>query len=126
MIAVLRTASNKTGIVNRKIKWSQVRENFLDTHTYLLFLLTVLLNIPNGGLSGFYPIIINSLGFTTKQTSLLSVPTLGDPRSDASVTLGPVVSKAAAKNIRKAVSDAIAAGAKPLVPADLRRNGMHC
>ena len=44
---------------------------------------------------------------------------LGDPRSDASVTLGPVVSKAAAKNIRKAVSDAIAAGAKPLIPADL-------
>ena len=75
MIAVLRTASNKTGIVNRKIKWSQVRENFFDTHTYLLFLLTVLLNVPNGGLSGFYPIIINSLGFTTKQTSLLSIPT---------------------------------------------------
>ena len=31
---------------------------------------------------------------------------LGDPRKDASVTLGPVISKAAAQKIRKVVRDA--------------------
>jgi acyl-CoA reductase-like NAD-dependent aldehyde dehydrogenase len=45
---------------------------------------------------------------------------LGDPnRSDT--TLGPVVSLASAERIRKQVADAVAAGAKALVPPNLFR-----
>ncbi|TFK66352.1 succinate semialdehyde dehydrogenase [Pluteus cervinus] len=43
---------------------------------------------------------------------------LGDP-TDSQTNLGPVVSLASAERIRKQVSDAIQAGAKALVPAEL-------
>ncbi|KAF8580401.1 succinate semialdehyde dehydrogenase [Ramaria rubella] len=43
---------------------------------------------------------------------------LGDP-TDPDVTLGPVVSVASAERIRKQVADAVAAGAKELIPSSL-------
>ncbi|EJD00314.1 succinate semialdehyde dehydrogenase [Fomitiporia mediterranea MF3/22] len=43
---------------------------------------------------------------------------LGDP-TDSSTTLGPVVSIASADRIRKQIADAVAAGAKPLIPETL-------
>ncbi len=45
---------------------------------------------------------------------------LGDP-TRPEITLGPVVSLASAERIRKQVEDAVAAGAKTLIPPELFR-----
>ncbi|KAI9728023.1 MAG: hypothetical protein M1834_007837 [Cirrosporium novae-zelandiae] len=73
--AVQRLASNRTGIVNKTWKWSQVLESILDPKTWLVFLFNIAINIPNGGLITFGSIIINNLGFDARTSSLLSMPT---------------------------------------------------
>lgn len=52
-VAVQRLRENQTGIENKHFKWPQVLETFLDIKTYLFFLLGVVCNIPNGGISNF-------------------------------------------------------------------------
>ncbi|KAL5480490.1 hypothetical protein ACEPAI_1760 [Sanghuangporus weigelae] len=56
--------------------------------------------------------------FVAAYVELVKKYKLGDP-TDPSTTLGPVVSIASAEKIRKQVADAVAAGAKPLVPEQL-------
>ncbi|KAL5501112.1 hypothetical protein ACEPAH_9499 [Sanghuangporus vaninii] len=56
--------------------------------------------------------------FVTAYVELVKKYKLGDP-TDPSTTLGPVVSVASAEKIRKQVADAVAAGAKPLIPEQL-------
>ncbi|WVQ85371.1 hypothetical protein IAT38_007536 [Cryptococcus sp. DSM 104549] len=75
VIAIRRTAVNQTGVINHHIKWYQVIEALLDVKTWLIFFINVSLNIPNGGLIGFNSIIVKSLGYTVKQTTLLAIPT---------------------------------------------------
>ncbi|RSH82837.1 hypothetical protein EHS25_005827 [Saitozyma podzolica] len=74
-IAVQRLAENQTGMVNHKTKWHQVKEALLDLRTWIYFLVCICLNIPNGGLNGFYSIIIATFGFSTKQLTLMNIPT---------------------------------------------------
>ncbi|GFZ44252.1 hypothetical protein JCM24511_01974 [Saitozyma sp. JCM 24511] len=75
VVAVMRLKANRTGVENKVFKVSQVVEAFLDLKTWLMFLLNICLNVPNGGVSTFNSIIVSSLGFTTRQTTLLSIPT---------------------------------------------------
>ncbi|KAI5478460.1 allantoate permease [Pseudohyphozyma bogoriensis] len=75
VIAIRRTESNRTGMESQTFKLSQVKEAAMDPKTYLFFLIAFLLNIPNGGLITFNSIVIATLGFTTKQTTLLAIPT---------------------------------------------------
>ena len=42
VFAIRRIGDNKTGIENRKFKWSQVKELALDVQIYLLVLVTIL------------------------------------------------------------------------------------
>ena len=42
IFAIRRVGDNKTGIENRKFKWSQVKELVLDVQIYLLVLVTML------------------------------------------------------------------------------------
>lgn len=71
---IARVRGNQTGVEQRKIKWSQVAEAFLDRNTWLYFLVGVIGNIPNGGLSNFSTLVIRGLGFDSKQTALLGIP----------------------------------------------------
>lgn len=48
-IAVMRVQKNKTGISNKTFKVYQLREALLDPKSWLLFIINVGLNIPNGG-----------------------------------------------------------------------------
>ncbi|PGH12278.1 hypothetical protein AJ80_06792 [Polytolypa hystricis UAMH7299] len=73
--AITRLASNKTGIVNKRWKWQQAREAVIDPKTWLLFLFNISINIPNGGLITFGSIVINNLGFSPIESSLLNMPT---------------------------------------------------
>ncbi|EZF32340.1 transporter [Trichophyton mentagrophytes] len=72
--AVERVRSNQTGIENKKLKPYQIKEAFLDYKLYLFFLLGVVCNIPNGGISNFGTIIIQGFGFSTLVTTLMQIP----------------------------------------------------
>ncbi|KAF5364832.1 hypothetical protein D9757_011269 [Collybiopsis confluens] len=74
ILAIARVRDNQTGVDNKKFKWDQFRETFLDPKTWLFFLLGFFANIPNGGISNFSTLIINGLGFDTLQTTLLGIP----------------------------------------------------
>nr|XP_019012572.1 allantoate permease [Kwoniella pini CBS 10737]OCF51353.1 allantoate permease [Kwoniella pini CBS 10737] len=74
-IAVARLAGNQTGMVNTHTKMHQVKEALLDIRTWLYFLISITLNIPNGGLSGFYSIVVAGLHFNVKQLTLMNMPT---------------------------------------------------
>lgn len=49
-IAVLRLAENETGIDNKKFKWYQCREAFVDPNFWLLNLIVLANCIPNVGI----------------------------------------------------------------------------
>ncbi|BGP20610.1 hypothetical protein JCM10213_007144 [Rhodosporidiobolus nylandii] len=75
VIATNRTAENRTGLENKTLKVSQIVEAFTDPKHYLFFAINVVLNVPNSGLTTFNSIIVASLGFSTKETLLLAIPT---------------------------------------------------
>lgn len=72
-MAIERLRENQTGVENKHLKWYQVREAFADYKLYLFFLIGVVANIPNGGISNFGTIIIKGFGFSTLVTTLMQV-----------------------------------------------------
>ncbi|OJJ83123.1 putative MFS allantoate transporter [Aspergillus glaucus CBS 516.65] len=73
-MAVERLKENQTGIENKHLKPRQVLEAFLDYKLYIFFLLGIVSNIPNGGISNFGTIIIQGFGFSTLVTTLMQIP----------------------------------------------------
>ncbi|KAF9891260.1 hypothetical protein FE257_004824 [Aspergillus nanangensis] len=73
-IAVERLRENQTGVENKHLKPAQIKEAFLDYKLYFFFLLGIVCNIPNGGISNFGTIIIKGFGFSTLVTTLMQVP----------------------------------------------------
>ncbi|EED18074.1 MFS allantoate transporter, putative [Talaromyces stipitatus ATCC 10500] len=73
-IAVERLRENQTGIENKHLKPYQIREAFTDYKLYMFFLLGVVCNVPNGGISNFGTIIIKGFGFSTLVTTLMQIP----------------------------------------------------
>ncbi|KAI1424669.1 putative MFS allantoate transporter [Xylaria sp. FL1777] len=73
-MAVQRLRENQTGIENKHLKAYQVKEAFLDIKIYLFFLLGVVGNVPNGGISNFGTLIIQGFGFSQLGTTLLQIP----------------------------------------------------
>lgn len=47
--AIVRVAENMTGIENDGFKWSHFVEALLDIKTWILFIIQLSSNIPNGG-----------------------------------------------------------------------------
>lgn len=72
-MAVERLSENQTGVENKHLKWYQVKEAFMDYKLYFFFMLGVVGNIPNGGISNFGTIIIKGFGFSTLVTTLMQV-----------------------------------------------------
>ncbi|ESZ94064.1 hypothetical protein SBOR_5540 [Sclerotinia borealis F-4128] len=52
-MAVERLRENQTGVENKTFKWVQVKEWATDYKTYMFFLIGLVANIPNGGISNF-------------------------------------------------------------------------
>jgi MFS family permease len=73
-LAVERLRGNQTGVENKHFKFYQLKEACLDYKTYLLFLLGIVGNVPNGGISNFGTLIIKSFGFSTLVTTLMQIP----------------------------------------------------
>lgn len=75
VIAIERIRGNFQGIGSRKWKWDQFFEAFRDPRTYLYVLFSLLMNIPNGGITAFGSIVIKSFGFNNRLSLLLNMPT---------------------------------------------------
>ncbi|KAI1076082.1 putative MFS allantoate transporter [Whalleya microplaca] len=73
-MAVQRLRENQTGIENKHLKIYQVKEAFMDIKLYLFFLLGIVCNVPNGGISNFGTLIIQGFGFSTLVTTLMQIP----------------------------------------------------
>ncbi|KAI5306081.1 hypothetical protein KEM56_002280 [Ascosphaera pollenicola] len=73
-VAIERLRDNKNSIENKHFKWSQFKEVWTDPQTYFLAIYTVAGLVPNGAMASFQGILINSMGFDTKQTQLLTLP----------------------------------------------------
>ncbi|KAI9729860.1 MAG: hypothetical protein M1834_006609 [Cirrosporium novae-zelandiae] len=73
-MAVERLKGNQTGVENKRFKPYQVKEAFLDYKLYIFFIIGVVANVPNGGISNFGTIIIKGFGFSTLVTTLMQVP----------------------------------------------------
>lgn len=72
--AINRVRGNETGIENKHLKLSQVREVLTDPRTWVLSLIVISTNVPNGAVSSFSSIIISSFGYNSYQTLLLNLP----------------------------------------------------
>jgi MFS transporter, ACS family, allantoate permease len=75
LIAIERIRGNFQGIGSRKWKWDQFYEAFRDPRTYLYVVFSLLMNIPNGGITAFGSIVIKSFGFDNRLSLLLGMPT---------------------------------------------------
>lgn len=76
LMVVQRIRSNQQGFGNHEIKKYQIIEALKDVRTWLYFLFTVSSNIPNGGISSFMSILLNSdFGYSSKETLLMGLPT---------------------------------------------------
>ncbi|KFX92655.1 hypothetical protein V490_05266 [Pseudogymnoascus sp. VKM F-3557] len=74
LIMIARMRRNQTGVEQRRINWSQIKEAYLDYKTWLFTLLGFVSNVPNGGISNFSTLVIKGLGFDTLNTALLGIP----------------------------------------------------
>lgn len=48
--AIVRVKENMTGIKNDTFRWKQCREALLDSNAWLMVLIQLCANIPNGGI----------------------------------------------------------------------------
>jgi MFS family permease len=74
LIMIARVAGNQTGRQHRRIDFAQIKEAYLDYKTWMFFLLGLVANVPNGGISNFSTLVIKGLGFDTLETALLGIP----------------------------------------------------
>lgn len=74
-IALSRTAENRTGVRNTKLKRSQVIEALTDWKTWVMACFALCNNISNGGLVTFAAQIVSGLGYSPLRTTLLGMPT---------------------------------------------------
>ncbi|KAF2112864.1 allantoin permease [Lophiotrema nucula] len=72
--AIERLRENQTGIENRHFKPRQVLECFRDPQTWMLSLITISSNVPNGAVSSYQATLIKGFGFDSKTTALLQLP----------------------------------------------------
>ncbi|KAJ6123896.1 hypothetical protein N7471_011213 [Penicillium samsonianum] len=74
LIATERLKANQTGFKNSTIDKSQIMEAFTDVKTWLLAILILAGNIPNGGFTAFNGLVLQGFGFSTFHTLLLGIP----------------------------------------------------
>lgn len=73
-VAIERLRENQTGIENKHFKLTQALECLRDPQTWLLSIITITSNVPNGAVSSYQATLIRGFGFSSKTTALLSLP----------------------------------------------------
>ncbi|ORY54995.1 putative MFS allantoate transporter, partial [Leucosporidium creatinivorum] len=74
LLAVERIRSNQSGIGNKAWKLYQFKEALADPLTWLYCLASITLNIPNGGITNFFSIIITDMGYDPITSLLYGAP----------------------------------------------------
>lgn len=69
-----RLRANQTGIENKTVKPEQILECFMDPQTWLLSLIMISANVPNGAVSSYQATIIKGFGYDSKTVALLQLP----------------------------------------------------
>ncbi|KAF3391133.1 hypothetical protein DPV78_011220 [Talaromyces pinophilus] len=64
----------RTGIINRRIKWYQIREALIDPQVWILFFFMLLNETINGGIASFSKLIIKGLTGDALTTVALGIP----------------------------------------------------
>ena len=70
ILAVERVRGNQQGIGNKHFKIYQLREALLDPMTWSFCIIALAGDIPNGGLTNFFSLLIQSFGYTAEQSLL--------------------------------------------------------
>lgn len=73
-LLIARGRLGRTGILNKTIKWDQVREVFMDAQVWLLFIFVLLNEVINGGYANFGKLIIKGVVHGSLQTTALGIP----------------------------------------------------
>ncbi|KAL1301420.1 hypothetical protein AAFC00_005677 [Neodothiora populina] len=74
-LLIARSQTNRTGVYNKKIKMSQVKEAFCDPQIWILFLFVLLNEVFNGGFANFGKLIVKGLaGGDALRTTALGIP----------------------------------------------------
>ena len=73
-LALVRLATNQSGIGNRPAKKRQIVDAFTDAQVWLLCLITVLSSLPSGVITTFSATLIRNFGYNSKQAALLNIP----------------------------------------------------
>lgn len=74
VLAIERVRINQQGIGNKHFKAYQFKESLLDPMTWAFVIFALLTNIPNGGLTKFFSLLIESFGFTPRESLLYGTP----------------------------------------------------
>ena len=75
-VVVERIRSNQQGFGNKHFKMHQFKEAMLDLNTWLYFFFGIASNIPNGALTNFGSILLNSdFGYNLKESLYMNMPT---------------------------------------------------
>lgn len=71
---IARGQQNQTGILNKEIKWYQIREALLDPQVWILFFFTLLNEMINGGIANFSKLILKGVVTGSLETTALAIP----------------------------------------------------
>ena len=74
LLAVERIRKNQQGVGNKHWKAYQFKEALTDPLSWALFFYALVADIPNGGISNFFSIIITGIGYTPLQSLLYGTP----------------------------------------------------
>lgn len=74
LMVVARIRDNKQGFGNPHFKLEQVKEVFMDPHTYIYFFFSFFSEIPNGSLTNFGSILLTGMGYDTLEAYVMQLP----------------------------------------------------
>ncbi|EGV64207.1 hypothetical protein PSN45_003664 [Yamadazyma tenuis] len=74
-IVIDRVRKNQTGVKNTKFKKDQFFQTLKDPKVWVMVAIQLFISIPNGGLTNFSPLIVNGLGWSSRDSTLLTMPT---------------------------------------------------
>ncbi|KAJ5682855.1 hypothetical protein N7462_006020 [Penicillium macrosclerotiorum] len=69
-----RNRLGRTGVINRQVKWYQIREALIDPQVWILFMFTLCNEVINGGIANFGKLIIKGLTDDPLKTTALGIP----------------------------------------------------
>lgn len=74
ILAIERIRVNQQGVGNKHWKLYQIKEALTDPLAWAFFFYALIADIPNGGISNFFSLLIESFGFTAEQSLLYGTP----------------------------------------------------